>query len=572
LLPQWHLLLLGMFFQAGIGEETLFRGYLFGHLRNRHGFWQAAAFAAIPFVIVHLILFYSLPWSIATASILLSIAMSFPLSRLFEMNGDSVWAPAIVHFITQAGVKVVAASGEQAWIFPFFWIAVCALVPLIVYAIPPVYEVARKRLVKVVVPVALLMLVFAFQIAGQETNGSDPSEPKNDLWSREELTGDWNGQREKLREKGVDLKFRLTQFYQVSNKDDAYSGKLDTHFKIDLEKLAGWKGLSMQVKTETRFGSVPETGAAMPINSAVISPRGKGTKFSVTALNFTYLAPLNKEKRNFIAIGAGKYYSLDSSREPFTGGAGITRFSNIAANGNPAVGQTVPVVSNGATFAWIRKGIPFITFAVFDPIATPAKPGLKKLFRQGVSFVPGIWLPTKFWDKPGKHSFSATVTRRKFTPFDQLAQFIVPGSPTTPIVPRSGSWSLTYTFHQYIRANRKGVGEEKGWGVFGTFTVAHQNTNPVGKFFNIGLGGNGLFKTRQKDRFGIAYGVSGVSEKLKSALLPVLRVRDEHTFETFYNFSLTPWLWLACDFQVIRPAQRPAELSFVTGTRLVVHF
>jgi membrane protease YdiL (CAAX protease family) len=142
--PQWYLLLPGLFFQAGIAEETLFRGYLFGHLRNRHGFWQAAVFAAIPFVIVHLFLFYSMPWPIATASILLSIAMSFPLSRLFEMSGNTIWAPAIVHFVIQGSVKVVIASGESAWAFPLFWIAVSALVPLIVLCYPAGLERSAK--------------------------------------------------------------------------------------------------------------------------------------------------------------------------------------------------------------------------------------------------------------------------------------------------------------------------------------------------------------------------------------------------------------------------------------------
>ena len=44
--PNWQWLAIGIFCQAGIAEETLFRGYLFGHIRQRHTFWKAAAFAA----------------------------------------------------------------------------------------------------------------------------------------------------------------------------------------------------------------------------------------------------------------------------------------------------------------------------------------------------------------------------------------------------------------------------------------------------------------------------------------------------------------------------------------------
>lgn len=132
--PGWLTLLPGLFFQAGIAEETLFRGYLFGHVRRRHTFWKAAVFAAVPFVLVHLILFYSLPWSLAVASILLAVVMSFPLSKLYEMSGDTMWGPAIVHFVAQGAVKVLVLSGDSSWLFPFIWIAASALIPLTVFA------------------------------------------------------------------------------------------------------------------------------------------------------------------------------------------------------------------------------------------------------------------------------------------------------------------------------------------------------------------------------------------------------------------------------------------------------
>lgn len=572
----WIWLVPGLFFQAGIAEETLFRGYLFGHLRQKHTFWKAAGFAALPFILVHLILFYSLPWSLAGASILLAVAMSFPLSRLFEMGGDTIWAPAILHFATQTIVKVLVADGELAWIFPFFWIAICALIPLCVYAVPYIFKINEKKAVKVLTASACLLFLFAVPAIAQDSQPNE-SDSEDDFWSREELTGDWNGEREKLKEKGIELKFRLTQYYQgiatgERAKDGAYSAKFDTHFRLNLEKMLSWKRLSVQIKTETRFGRTPSAGNVLPLNAGVISPRSEGAVFAVTALNFTQLIPVKEEKGDFIAVGAGKYYSLDSSREPFTGGAGITRFMNIASNGNPAVGRTIPSVSNGATFAWIRKGAPFITFAVFDPLASPTKSGLKKLFREGITFAPGISFPTSFGKKSGRHSFSGTITTRKFTPFDQLAQFIVPGSPTAPIVPKSGSWSLTYAFNQYIRENSSHDGKKTGWGLFGTFTIAEKTTNPVSQFLTFGIGGSGLFKSRRKDQFGAAYGFTGVSPKLKSAINPLLQVRDEHNFETFYNFAITPWLWLMADLQIIRPVLQSSELAIVPGTRLVIHF
>jgi membrane protease YdiL (CAAX protease family) len=106
LYPGWPWLLPGLFAQAGIAEEVLFRGYLFGHLRVGRTFWRAAAASMLPFVIIHLILFVSMPWPIALASVLLSMVISFPLACLFEVGGNTVWAPALLHFVIQGTVKV----------------------------------------------------------------------------------------------------------------------------------------------------------------------------------------------------------------------------------------------------------------------------------------------------------------------------------------------------------------------------------------------------------------------------------------------------------------------------------
>lgn len=134
--PDWYLLVPGLFFQAGIAEETLFRGYLFGHIRKNYSFWKAAVISAIPFILVHLIMFYSMPFAIAFASILLSVVTSFPFARLFELGGNTIWAPAILHFVVQGTAKVLVASGESAQSFPLFWIVVCAFIPLLVFLLP----------------------------------------------------------------------------------------------------------------------------------------------------------------------------------------------------------------------------------------------------------------------------------------------------------------------------------------------------------------------------------------------------------------------------------------------------
>ena len=132
--PGWISLLPGLFAQAGIAEEVLFRGYLFGHIRRGRTFRRAATLSMVPFVGVHLVLFFIMPWPIALASVLLAVVISFPLSRLFELGGNTIWAPAVLHFVVQATVKVVVFS-RGAESFAFLWMAASATIPLLVFAV-----------------------------------------------------------------------------------------------------------------------------------------------------------------------------------------------------------------------------------------------------------------------------------------------------------------------------------------------------------------------------------------------------------------------------------------------------
>ena len=94
----WLWVLLGIVILNGFGEETLFRGYVFGNLRkvgfsfNRAGFISMVIFAA-----VHLFLFLQNPFIIGMLGILIAIAAAFPMAYLFERGGNTIWAAVIVH-------------------------------------------------------------------------------------------------------------------------------------------------------------------------------------------------------------------------------------------------------------------------------------------------------------------------------------------------------------------------------------------------------------------------------------------------------------------------------------------
>jgi len=73
-------------------------------------------------------------WPIALASVLLAVVIRFPLAYLFELVGGTIWAPALLHFVIQATVKVLVFS-HGAESFALAWIAASAVTPLLVFAV-----------------------------------------------------------------------------------------------------------------------------------------------------------------------------------------------------------------------------------------------------------------------------------------------------------------------------------------------------------------------------------------------------------------------------------------------------
>ena len=67
----------------------------------------------------------------------------------------------------------------------------------------------------------------------------------------------------------------------------------------------------------------------------------------------------------------------------------------------------------------------------------------------------------------------------------------------------------------------------------------------------IGIGGSSLIPGRPDDRFGIAYFRSSVSNALKDALGPLVKLNDESGVKGFYNIAVIRWLRIIGNLQFI---------------------
>ena len=421
---------------------------------------------------------------------------------------------------------------------------------------------------------ALVVVTATARLQAQEPPPAPPSAPAE----RDTLTGDWDGARARWKNKGVELDSSLTQFYQgvasgATDTGSEYNGTAQARLSFDFGKIAGWNFWSAELKTEVRFGGplLGGTGTINPTNTAVMIPGVDGTVLSVSAVNVTKLFPIDLKAGKLFAVSFGRYNLVDLLDEEFFAGGGTERFFNMAQIGPLTVLRQVPLITNGASVAYIKAGEPFITFAVLDPNDHSTDPGLSTLFADGVTFSPGINFATKYGGKSGKHSIGAAITTKEYTPFDAIRQVIIPGPPINPIEPQAGSWSLQYTFRQYLVERAKG----DGWGIFAQVSSADKDTSPITAFFDVGLGGNGIVPSRPRDEFGVSYAYTDLSEVLKDnlALLPFGgRLLVEHQLEVFYNLHLTPWFQLTGDLQIIRPNRPAADTAIVPGARLRIVF
>jgi porin len=78
--------------------------------------------------------------------------------------------------------------------------------------------------------------------------------------------------------------------------------------------------------------------------------------------------------------------------------------------------------------------------------------------------------------------------------------------------------------------------------------------------------------TRRNSAFGIGYYYYEFSSDLRSAVAPLVNLKNEQGVEIFYNFAITPWFGVTADLQWIDPANGDNYDAWVGGVRANITF
>ncbi|MCM2369462.1 carbohydrate porin [Aporhodopirellula aestuarii] len=364
-------------------------------------------------------------------------------------------------------------------------------------------------------------------------------------------------------EKGVVFSGDLVQYYQAVTdgglrQQGRYGGLATYGALFDFGKLGLTQGTFLQIRGQSQFGESinGDTGSLLiASNTNGTLPTADGQD---TALTDFLLTQFLSER---FAVFAGRLNTFDGTLNAFAHGRGKTQFMNIALATNPIAFRTSPYVTYGAGFTVLGKeGTPVFSFSVIDPNDYATRGDLDELYSDGVTIASETRLPTQLMGRPGHVLLGGTWSNREVLDLSQIAR--LPVSTAQPLPRASSSWSVYGNFDHYLTTYDKAG--TQGWGVFGRWGIADDDTNPVEWFLSAGIGGNSPICGRRQDSFGLGWYYSATTDAIPGLIFS----DDAQGVEAFYSVALTEKVFLSPDVQWARSANGTVDDAWAMGLRL----
>jgi porin len=400
--------------------------------------------------------------------------------------------------------------------------------------------------------IGAMSIVSAAQAADVTATAADGAAPKS-IWEQDTLTGDWDGARTALKNKGIDITINYIgeTFAVLSgglNRRASYEGRLEFSVDSDLEKLIGWKGASTHV---TVF-NIHSTGKNVAANVGSIADPS-----NIDALQTTRL---------FTA-----WFQQGSTDDPLS-----VRIGQLAADDEFITSPTAAGLING-TFGWAAVLAADMTNG--GPAYPLAAPGVRVQVKptDDITILGAVFTG----DPAGAHCGDAAQVCNRYG----LKMFNMDGGSLwlgelqyhlnqgkdakgLPGIYKIGAWYATTDFAD----QRFPVTHSGNWGIYGVADqtvwkgaaqsvslfvrsgASPSDRNLLSFYVDGGVGFKGLVPGRADDvlTFGVAYEKISADAAAadRDAGLPVVR-NHEIVFEASYQAQLAPWWTLQPDIQYI---------------------
>jgi porin len=409
-------------------------------------------------------------------------------------------------------------------------------------------------------------------------------EQLGDVWSRELLTGDWEGWRTNLQEHGIDPQFRLSQFGQwVADggveTDGGYAGTMDYRINADLKKLFGlWDGLTVAMHARSRWGQDVNQAAgafALPNAGPIMPLPGNYTGTDVTGLTVSQSFPAVSGRIPVVTLG--KLDVIDTLNGFFPSvGYGQEGFWNVNAlvTALPWFGAVEGLSLYGAYGVTINEEY------------QSAESGLLVTGTQGVSdnwnslqdsFDDGVWIAAfqrVFWkleDKPGYIMIFAAGSTRDQPSNDPRDWTIIPGAP--PAITSTNEdkpWDIALYLSQVLWQAEDDPSRKATVLLGGT--VGPDDPQFAQYNFFASVEAYGPMASRPADRMGVSFWYNWLSDNYKQLVRPVINLRDLYGFEIYYNIAINNWFHVTPDLQFIKNERNGDDLAIIPGIRAVIDF
>lgn len=416
--------------------------------------------------------------------------------------------------------------------------------------------------------VMIVLSGYAAHVAGAQDEAPNEDNP---VLTRPGLLDGPGSAKEALREHGIELDIRWTQFYQglVSGNDSKrweYGGRADIGLNFDGEKIGLWPGFSIALHQQLMYGDdlLGRGGSSFPVNTGLAFPR-VGGRDAETILSFT------QQFDERISLSLGKFYMPDlAGLTPLVGGGGLDTFMNLGLAA-PASGVIPAYILGGALN--IQTESATFNLLVFDPRNAQDSRVLGNLFDTGVNLSPAVSIPVEIAGRDGLQHLRWVYSTQKGIDLRDIPELDLPPELRGVVREQKRHWYVAYSFQQFLWQDP--VDPDRGWGIFGEYAISDGNPNPLAGHYFFGLAGNSFIPGRRDsdDQWGVAYFNYQLSDVLRDAVRPLGEYYgSEEGIETFYNFAVTPWFRITGDLQFINPFPADVGQSVIAGIRVQVRF